>query len=66
MVRRELLDRMPILGRWQLVSVLAEYTDHYNLHRPHRALGQVPRLGQASRLSSCRPSESCGEIGSAG
>jgi putative transposase len=25
--------------------VLAEYTDHYNVHRPHRALGQAPPLG---------------------
>jgi putative transposase len=44
-VRRELLDRMLIFGRRQLVSVLAEYADHYNLHRPHRALGQAPPLG---------------------
>jgi putative transposase len=43
-VRRELLDRMLIFGRRQLVSVLAEYTDHYNRHRPHRALGQAPPL----------------------
>ena len=41
-VRREVLDRMLILGCWQLRSVLAEYADHYNLHRPHRALGQAP------------------------
>ncbi len=44
-VRRELLDRLPIFGRRQLVSVLAAYADHYNVHRPHRALGQVPPLG---------------------
>jgi putative transposase len=44
-VRREVLDRMLILGCWQLRSVLAEYADHYNGHRPHRALGQVPPLG---------------------
>jgi putative transposase len=44
-VRREVLDRMPIFGCWQLVSVLAEYADHYNGHRPHRALGQAPPLG---------------------
>jgi transposase InsO family protein len=44
-VRRELLDRLLIFGRRQLVSVLAEYADHYNVHRPHRALGQVPPLG---------------------
>jgi len=44
-VRREVLDRMLIFGRRQLASVLAEYADHYNVHRPHRALGQVPPLG---------------------
>jgi transposase InsO family protein len=44
-VRRELLDRMLIFGRRHVVSVLAEYADHYNVHRPHRALGQVPPLG---------------------
>jgi putative transposase len=44
-VRREVLDRMLIFGCRQLRSVLAEYTDHYNLHRPHRALGQAPPLG---------------------
>jgi putative transposase len=43
-VRRELLDRMLILGSRQLRAVLAEY-DHYNGHRPHRALGQAPPLG---------------------
>jgi putative transposase len=46
-VRRELLDRMLIFGRRQLLSVLAEYADHYNVHRPHRALGQVPPLGSS-------------------
>jgi putative transposase len=44
-VRRELLDRMLILGCWQLRAVLAEYVDHYNGHRPHRVLGQAPPLG---------------------
>ena len=44
-VRREVLDRMLIFGRRQLVSMLAEYADHYNVHRPHRALGQASPLG---------------------
>ena len=43
-VRRELLDRMLIFGCRQLRSVLAEYADHYNGHRPHRALRQAPPL----------------------
>jgi transposase InsO family protein len=66
-VRREVLDRLLILGRRQLVSVLAEYTDHYNVHRPHRALGQAPPLsGRASQLSSSRLGGWCGEIDSVG
>jgi putative transposase len=44
-VRREVLDRMLIFGCRQLRSVLAEYADHYNSHRPHKALGQAPPLG---------------------
>jgi putative transposase len=43
-VRREVLDRMLIFG-YQLRLVLTEYVDHYNVHRPHRTLGQVPPLG---------------------
>ena len=43
-VRREVLDRMLIFGCRQLRSVLAEYAGHYNVHRPHRALGQRPPL----------------------
>src|SRR5215211_4213256 len=46
-VRRELLDRMLIVGCRQLRWVLTEYADHYNGHRPHRALGQAPPLGFA-------------------
>jgi putative transposase len=44
-VRREVLDRMLIFGGWQLRLVVAEFADHYNVHRPHRALGQAPPLG---------------------
>jgi transposase InsO family protein len=44
-VRREVLDRMLIFGCQQLRLVLTEDVDHYNVHRPHRALRQVPPLG---------------------
>ncbi len=44
-VRRELLDRMLIVGRRHLETVLADYVAHYNKHRPHRSLDQAPPLG---------------------
>jgi putative transposase len=45
-IRRECLDRMLIFGERQLVNVLAEYENHYNSHRPHRALEQLPPSGE--------------------
>ena len=59
-VRREVLDRTLIFGRRQLVSVLAEYTDH-----------TVPwarrlRWGPSNQLSPCRLGGSCDEIDSVG
>jgi transposase InsO family protein len=44
-VRRELLDRMLVVSRGQLETVLAGYVAHYNEHRPHRTLGQASPLG---------------------
>jgi putative transposase len=43
-VRRELLDRILILNRRHLEHVLAQYTTHFNQHRPHRALQQAAPL----------------------
>ena len=39
-IRRECLDRMLIFHEQQLRKVLTEYENHYNTHRPHRALEQ--------------------------
>jgi transposase InsO family protein len=44
--RRECLDRMLITGERHLRLVLGEYADHYNVHRPHRALQQSPPVGR--------------------
>ena len=45
--RHECLDRMLITGERHLRLVLGEYIDHYNSHRPHRALQQAPPAGRA-------------------
>ena len=41
-VRAECLDWLLIVGRGHLERVLRVYVDHYNRHRPHRALGLEP------------------------
>jgi transposase InsO family protein len=41
-VRAECLDWLLIVGRGHLEQVLRVYVDHYNGHRPHRALGLEP------------------------
>jgi hypothetical protein len=43
-IRRELLDRLVIVNAAHLRKVLAEYEDHFNAHRPHRALTQARPL----------------------
>jgi putative transposase len=39
-LRREILDRMLILGEAHLRAVLAEYQAHYNAARPHQGIAQ--------------------------
>jgi hypothetical protein len=43
-VRRECPDRILIVSRRQLETVLREYVAYYNTHRPHRSLDQQPPL----------------------
>ena len=58
-VRADCLDRILIVGSRHLEHVLRAYRDHYNAHRPHRALqlhppdcGNPTPLGATNRL--CR------------
>jgi len=44
--RRECLDQMLITGQRHLRLVLREYIEHYDVHRPHRTLGQRPPAGR--------------------
>jgi len=46
-VRQECLDWLLIVGRGHLEQVLRIYVEHYNLHRPHRALGLGPPAPRA-------------------
>jgi len=41
-IRRECLDWLLITNRRHLQHMLAELVDHYNTHRPHRALELAP------------------------
>jgi transposase InsO family protein len=43
-LRREVLDRMPIVNARHLTRVLAEYQAHFNDHRPHQSLDQAAPL----------------------
>jgi putative transposase len=50
-VRRDCLDWLLISSRRQLERTLRVYVDHYNTHRPHRALGlAAPTPGPRLRL----------------
>jgi transposase InsO family protein len=42
--RRELLDRTPIRNQRHLMTVLREYKDSCNTHRPHRTLNPAAPL----------------------
>ena len=55
-VRRDCLDWILIVSRRQLEQVLRVYVDHYNSHRPHRALGLTPPTPERRlRLVSSHP-----------
>ena len=43
-LRRECLDHLLIHGERHLLQILAEYSRHYNMHRPHQSREQRPPL----------------------
>jgi putative transposase len=54
--RRECLDRMITLSPRHLQATLRSYVEHYNSHRPHRALGmQAPRPRQHLQVAGKDP-----------
>jgi putative transposase len=50
--RAECLDHLLIVGRRHLEQVLRIYIEHYNLHRPHRALGLGPPASPADAAAA--------------
>jgi hypothetical protein len=54
-LRRELLDRTLIWNRRQLKRLVVDYIDHYNTHRPHRSLDQLPPAGGLAEQPLDRP-----------
>ena len=50
-LRRELLDRVLILGDGHLRAVLTEYQAHYNTARPHQGVAQ--RIPDGGRAAPC-------------
>jgi putative transposase len=55
-VRRELLDRSLAWNRRHLEQLLRDYIDHYNEHRPHRALRQgAPSRSEVVEYRPGRP-----------
>lgn len=55
-VRRDCLDWLLIANRSQLERILRAYVDHYNTHRPHRALGlRPPAPGDRLHLVGSNP-----------
>jgi putative transposase len=52
-LRREILDRVLILGEQHLRAILTEYQAHYNAARPHQGIAQrVPDAGCAAPPSA--------------
>lgn len=57
-VRRECLDRMLVFNRRHLETILSEFVQHYNRHRPHRSLGQTSPLCASATSMPTRSADS--------
>ena len=55
-VRAECTDRLLLHGEQHTATVLAEYAEHFNTHRPHQGLGPLP--AQPRRSSPSTPNTS--------
>ncbi len=62
-LRRELLDRTIIWNQRQLHRLVVDYIDHYNAHRPHRALQQRPPFRADGAATGAAPPPSDNVIG---
>lgn len=51
-VRSECLDWLLILNQQHLERILEAFADHYNGHRPHRALSLAPRVPKTKAVAS--------------
>ncbi len=54
-VRAECLDWLLIVNRRHLERVLLVFINHYNTHRPHRALNLMPRAPTAAKVHPIPP-----------
>src|SRR5262245_18320230 len=51
-VRSECLDRLLILNHHHLERIVEVFVDHYNRHRPHRALSLAPPVASGAGVVS--------------
>lgn len=59
-VRRECLDHLLIVGPRHLAHVLDAYVNHYNRHRPHRALRLTAPCPRSTLAETPRAPEQIG------
>jgi transposase InsO family protein len=63
--RAECLDWLLIVNRRHLERVLRVFIDHYNTHRPHRALSLMPPAPTAAHVHGIPPPERASSVATA-